>query len=145
MLLHHPTGLDQLWRPNRLGALAGYLVTIVFAAIGVAVAVRGLVGVSVLLFITAAVAGLATWRCASVPFIASSPEGIVVQNPLLRRTIPWQSVRRIQGGYYGLRITTKEGDTVIAWAVQKSNVAKWTKRRTRADRVATALLARKDR
>jgi hypothetical protein len=40
---------------------------------------------------------------------------------------------------------TKDGETISAWAVQKSNIAKWRGRRTRADDVAAALLAYQER
>jgi hypothetical protein len=45
----------------------------------------------------------------------------------------------VRPGYHGLEFTTREHEVVIAWAVQKSNVAGWPKRRTRADDVADFL------
>jgi hypothetical protein len=45
----------------------------------------------------------------------------------------------VRPGYHGLEITTRQGDVAVAWAVQKSNLARWLKRRTRADDVAAVL------
>ena len=140
---------DQVWRPNRLAAPIGYLLAAGFAAFGLVVAIQaqiqGYIETSILLFCAATVALLATWRLASAPFVATSADGIVVQNPLLRRTIAWNNIHQIDGGYYRLRIRTRDGETIVAWAIQKSNVARWTHTRTRSDDVATALLAHRDR
>ncbi|MEV4621025.1 hypothetical protein AB0J74_20230 [Asanoa sp. NPDC049573] len=42
-------------------------------------------------------------------------------------------------GYGGLRIETRDGKAVTAWAVQKSNLANWRGRHTRADDVAATI------
>jgi hypothetical protein len=55
--------------------------------------------------------------------------------------IPLEAVVDVSAGYYGLTITLASGTRVSAWAVQKSNLASWFNRHTRADDVAEAILA----
>lgn len=83
----------------------------------------------------AAMASLAALR----PYVAVEPDGIEIQNPVRRHRILWNNVAGVTPGYSGLTFQTKEGETVTAWAVQKSNLATWRGRKTRADRVAAEI------
>ncbi len=56
--------------------------------------------------------------------------------------IRWSEIERIVPGYYGLRISRRDGPDVVAWAVQKSNWAQWRGKRVRADEIAHALALR---
>lgn len=73
------------------------------------------------------------------PFISADTEGVHVQNPVRRHNLSWEEIREVVPGYHGLEIMTREDEMVIAWAVQKSNLAGWLSRRTRADDVADFL------
>jgi hypothetical protein len=73
------------------------------------------------------------------PFVSADTEGLRVQNPVRRFDLPWAEIAEVLPGYSGLEITTRDDEVVIAWAVQKSNLAGWLKRRTRADDVADLL------
>lgn len=132
---------DHVWRPNRLAAPAGYVLAAIFVVLGVAEAIQGQLGAGIAVICVAPIGVLATWRLASVPYVAASSGGIVVQNPILRRTIQWQNVASVECGYAGLVIRTKDGDAISAWAIQKSNLARWTHSRTRADDVAAILMS----
>jgi hypothetical protein len=73
------------------------------------------------------------------PYVAVGSEGIEVQNPVRRHQISWSNVIGVTPGYSGLSFQTKDGKTVTAWAVQKSNLATWRGKETRADRVAAEI------
>jgi hypothetical protein len=76
---------------------------------------------------------------ALTPFIAVRSEGIEIRNPHARQMVPWDDIVDITPGYFGLTIRRRTGPDVVAWAVQKSNIARWTRHHTRADDVAEIL------
>jgi hypothetical protein len=78
----------------------------------------------------------AGYRFGVVPLIAATATGIRVRNPLRRHEIAWRDLDHVAPTYFGLRIKRVDGRIITAWAVQKSNLSTWTKRRTRADEVA---------
>ena len=82
------------------------------------------------------------WRKAFVPFVALMPHDLIVQNRLSNTSIPYADIKGVSGGYYGLIIRLRQGRVVTAWAVQKSNAARWLNKRTRVDDVADAIMAR---
>ena len=85
---------------------------------------------------------LEVWGLAFRPFLAVSNEGVVVQNPLDRVSIPWTDIQSVVPGYYGIAIRTNDGRIVTVRAVQKPNIANWSGRRARADQVAELLCSR---
>lgn len=78
------------------------------------------------------------------PYVSASTSGLVIQNPFTRREVAWDDVVDVVPSYHGLEVVT-HGETVSAWAVQKSNIARWLGRRTRADDVAGTLIALRDK
>jgi hypothetical protein len=62
-----------------------------------------------------------------------------VQNPIVSFSLARDATTQVLPGFYGLEIATRDGDLAIAWAVQRSNLTRWLKRRTRADDVADVL------
>jgi hypothetical protein len=62
-----------------------------------------------------------------------------IQNPVRRHDLAWAEIETVVAGYDGVEITTRGDDVVVGWAVQKSNLARWLRRRTRADDVAEFL------
>lgn len=74
------------------------------------------------------------------PYISASLSALVIQNPFTHREVAWEDVVDIAATYHGLEIVTHH-ETVTAWAVQKSNIAQWLSRRTRADEIGEILTA----
>jgi Bacterial PH domain len=72
--------------------------------------------------------------------ITIADECVVVRNPLWTQRVRLAEIASVEPGYSGLQITTAEGRTVTAWAVQKSNWSAWRGRRTRADEIAAAIV-----
>jgi len=64
-----------------------------------------------------------------------------VRNPLSTTRVASADILDCTPGYSGLAISTRSG-TVVAWAVQKSNLASWLHESTRADDVATFIKSR---
>ncbi|HEU5030312.1 MAG TPA: PH domain-containing protein [Spirillospora sp.] len=96
---------------------------------------RGLVSSLIIMAgMTAVAAGAARSR------ITIADQCVVVRNPLWTHRVRLGEIAAVEPGYSGLRITTAEGRTVTAWAVQKSNWSAWRGRRTRADEVAAAIV-----
>jgi hypothetical protein len=87
----------------------------------------------------AAAAAVVTWRCALHPRLTAGPDGLVVVNPWHTLVVPWADVAGVAPGYSGIEIARRSGRTVVAWAVQQSNMATWMGRRTRAVRTAESL------
>jgi hypothetical protein len=82
------------------------------------------------------------WRSLFVLFVALMPDELSVQNRIASTTVPYSDISDVSGGFNGLRITLKHGAIVTAWAVQKSNAARWLGTQTRADDVGDAIMAR---
>ena len=72
--------------------------------------------------------GLRTW-------VKADDSGVTVRNPLSLRHIAYEEIVSCTPSYNGLVIRTTSG-VVVAFAVQKSNLAKWFHIDTRADDVA---------
>jgi hypothetical protein len=134
--------LDQVWRPNRwarlwAGALGLVGVVVCLAGLVIAVGEDARTGL-----VVAAVFGLFpvfAWRWGTHPLLGASDEGIVVRNPVRTTLVPWADVEQCSPSSLGLVIERHSGRPVVAWAVPKPNVARWLRRRTRADEVAAAL------
>jgi hypothetical protein len=56
-----------------------------------------------------------------------------------RRSIPLAQITGVTPGYSGIAITTNEGKTYTASAVQKNNYSWWLGRHTHADDVADVI------
>ncbi|GAA1844969.1 PH domain-containing protein [Asanoa iriomotensis] len=135
--------MRQTWRVSPAGRVAG----IVFIAFGAWVVVRALLAVArdglelslgyALVFGLAV--GLAPMLLALRPAVTLTDTEVEVRNPLRTRRLPLGEVVDAKTGYGGLRIETRDGRAVSAWAVQKSNLASWSGRHTRADEVADAI------
>lgn len=134
------------WRVSRVGRAAGWL----FVAMGIAGATAGLIGIPLFLPVRqwwarvpvlamCAAGAFAGYRFGVLPSIALTATGIRVRNPLRRHEIAWRDIDVVGPTYYGLRIKRVDGRPITAWAVQKSNWSRWTKRTTRADEVADEL------
>jgi hypothetical protein len=129
--------LPQIWRVSPLGRFG------VLALIPLLAGVAWLTWDSVLITSLAVMGAVVSWwRFAWRPAVILTDTEVVVRNPNSTRRIQLRDVAHVDPGYGGLAIATSTGERVIVWAVQKSNLAKWTGRHTRADDVATAITRR---
>jgi hypothetical protein len=126
---------------RRLGRMLVVLALIVATILsGYALATMGWSGVPTALVAVAGVAlVLGIRRCYLVPSIAALEAGIEIVNPFRRLVVPWPDVVDVTPGPAGLVIRRHHGRPVVAWAVQKNNLAMWIRRREPADEVADEL------
>lgn len=146
---------EQVWTPRPLARAAA----LVFVAVGVLGALSGVVSAVVLaaqaragdaatgidVAMLCAPLAVAGWRLGLHPLIATGPEGVTIRNPVATTFVPWSDIQRCTPGYSGITIVRRDGSRVVAWAVQKSNAARWLNRRVRADDVADHLESRSRR
>ena len=85
---------------------------------------------------------LGVWRWFLLPYVALTPEHLVVQGVFFHRVEPYGAITAAVPGPYGMRIETRASDAFTAWAVQKSKVAQWLDRPTPADEAASTIMAR---
>jgi hypothetical protein len=70
---------------------------------------------------------------------------LVVRNHWWRDThIPLADVTAAEADYWGMRISCRDREPVIASALQKSNLSSWLKREVRADRIAKVIMEAAD-
>jgi hypothetical protein len=125
--------MQQVWKVSLLGRV-GALVAVLVAAVVWYWIAGPMVGILVAGF------GLALWFVAVLrPFVGLSDTELVVRNPRETRSVELSDIDNVSAGYGGLTVTTTIGPPLVIWAVQKSNLAKWTGRKTRADEVAAAI------
>lgn len=133
---------DQVWLPSRLALRSARVGLIGGLAAPLAGALASLAFHSPGPLVTCLFLGLPTaffsHRYGLRPAIHGTPTELIVCNPWHTTHLPRRDVRVVHAGYNGLQIKTTD-DTVIAWAVQKSNLKTWTKKETRADRIASAI------
>ncbi|MET8262181.1 PH domain-containing protein [Micromonospora sp. NPDC005553] len=124
----------QIWRVSSLGRFG------VLALVPLAGLLSWLALGSVLASALAIVGALLSWwRFAWRPAVILTDTEVILRNPNASQHIALRDVRIVDAGYGGLTITTSTNERVVAWAVQKSNLAKWTGRHTRADDVAASI------
>ena len=134
----------EVWRVTRGGRVGASVLGICWLALAIGVTGGGGVGAGVLalLWISLAMLIVGIWRWAFVPYVALTPEGVTVQNRLTKQSVPYSAIAEVKAGFYGLTLIAKDGEGVTAWAVQKSNVARWAHKETRADEVGAAIMAK---
>jgi Bacterial PH domain len=69
-------------------------------------------------------------------------EGLTVRSLASETRIPWADIVDCAPGYYGIRITRRDGSSVNASAVQTPNYAAWFKLESRADEVSAEIRRR---
>jgi len=85
---------------------------------------------------------LGVWRWFLLPYVALTPEHLVVQGVFFHRIEPYAAITGATPGLYGMRIETRRPDSFVAWALQKSKLSEWLDRTTPADEVAATIMAR---
>jgi hypothetical protein len=136
-------GRAQVWRvdtPVRRSAVAVSRFFVLLAL--VATAIGDKTSSSVFMWAFAVLVMLLVWRWYIVPYVALTPDHVVVRGVFARRTVGYGTIRRVLPGLYGVRIETEDQGAVTAWAVQKSKFSEWTHRHTRADDMAAAIMDR---
>ncbi len=131
------------WRVEEPVRRLGVGVALLFVLLATFLTVIGVAPSGVILIWLIAVAVmLSIWRWYLVPYVELGPEQLVVQGPFARHTVRCASIRDVKPGVLGLRIETRRGDSFLGWAIQKSKVADWMRKETRADEVAAAIMER---
>jgi hypothetical protein len=132
----------RIWRVSAAGRVGAIVSAVVLAAIAVSVptafADEGL-ALRALDFVVAAVSAVLAIPLLIAAFRARLillPTSLVVVNPLRRWTLPLNSIRGVEPEWSGLAIELDDGETISAWAVQKTNVTRWLSRPGRSDYVA---------
>ena len=74
--------------------------------------------------------------------LSAADDGLIVRSLSAETRIPWDDIVDCAPGYFGIRITRRDGSSVNASAVQRPNYAVWLKRESRADRVAAEIRRR---
>jgi Bacterial PH domain len=138
-----PEGTGEVWRVDEPVRRLAVAVTVLFVLIALGATAIGLsVAGSVVMWVLAVLVVLSVWRWYMVPYVAVTPDCVVVRGVFARRTVDYDAIRLARPGLYGVRIETTDQGTVTAWAVQKSKFSEWTHRRTRADNVVAQIMER---
>ncbi|MGC5022645.1 PH domain-containing protein [Micromonospora sp. DT47] len=128
--------MHQIWKVSPLGRYG------VLALIPLLGAFTWLGWANVFVSLLASLGALVSWfRFAFRPSVVLTDTEVIVRNPNGSQHVSLRDVAKVEPGYGGLTITTSTGERVVAWAVQKSNLATWTGRHTRADEVAASIIA----
>lgn len=132
--------MKQTWRVSLVGRVFGILVLVVSGIVASAIIASGLDLASkvvpvVLLCGLAAVVHVNALR----PSITLASSELVIRNRFRTYRIGLDTIARVDAGYHGIGVQTRHGQVVHGWAVQKSNLARWLGRHTRADLVVEAI------
>jgi hypothetical protein len=84
----------------------------------------------------------AFWLLILRPWIAADAIGLTIRNPVAKWRFEWEQIVGCVPGYWGVTITTVNGQVVTAMAVQKNNYATWLQLRTRADELCEFIMER---
>jgi hypothetical protein len=127
--------MSQVWKASRFGQV-GTLIIVAIVTV-YAFIVGGPVAGLVVLVLGAVIA----WLFVFWPAVIVTETEVIVRNPWGVQRVPLGDIVGTGGAYAGLSIQRRSGGTVAAWAVQKSNAAKWSGKASRADEAAAAVMA----
>lgn len=138
-----PPAASEIWRvPASVRRLAGavcvFFVLVAVGSTAIGLSVPGTVvmwGLTILVTLT-------IWRWYLVPYVALTPECMIVRGVFARRSVEYDDITRVRPGLYGVKVETRETGPLLVWAVQKSKFAEWSHRHTRADDVVAAIIER---
>ena len=130
----------MIWTVRGAGRFSAVILLVGWIGLAAAVSFGGNLA-AIVIWVGAVPIALGAWRLALVPYVLVGAAEITVQNPFSKVTLQYSQVRRVRAGYYGLTLVLADGRSVTAWAVQKSNWARWRHSPTRADEVADAITA----
>lgn len=69
-------------------------------------------------------------------------DGVTIGRFLKGQSIRWSEIESASPSYFGIQIYKHDGSSVVCPAVQKSNLASWLGKRTRADDLADLITTR---
>ncbi|MGN9810166.1 hypothetical protein ACTMSW_12505 [Micromonospora sp. BQ11] len=132
--------MRQSWRVSMVGRAFGILGLVLAGVAASAIVVSGfdLAAKIVILVPIGGYAALA-YLSALRPSITLTDSELVIRNKLRTHRIGLHTIVRVDAGYHGIGVQTRHGQVVHGWAVQKSNLARWLGRQTRADLVVETI------
>jgi hypothetical protein len=132
-----------VWRVEASARYLAVCVALFFVLVAAFLTVIGinLVG-AVFLWVLAIAVMLGIWRWFLVPYVALDAEHLEVQGVLSLRSVGYGSIDSVRPGSMGLQVQTNKEGAILIWAIQKSKVAEWLHKDTRADEVAAAIMDR---
>ncbi|MGC1214043.1 MAG: hypothetical protein WA890_22630 [Micromonospora sp.] len=132
--------MQQTWRVSLVGRVFGILVLVLAGIVASTIVVSGLDLASKVVAVVL-LGGLAAFVYVSAlrPSITLTSSELVIRNKLRTYRIDLNTIVRVDAGYHGIGVQTRHGQVVHGWAVQKSNLARWLGRHTRADLVVEAI------
>lgn len=132
--------MQQTWRVSRVGRVFAVAVLVLVVVVASAVVVSGLDPASKVVTVVL-LGGLAafTYVNALRPSITLTSSELVFRNRFRTYRVDLHTIVRVNAGYHGIGVRTRHGQVVHGWAVQKSNLARWLGRHTRADLVVEAI------
>ena len=125
---------------GRVGAVLAIvlLLTIAFAIL----ATNGLNTASAIFALFAVLSSIAIIDLSFVPYIELRDNDMYIRNRVASTLVPYERVLSVRPGWGGVSITRDDGSTVVVWAVQKANISRILKRRTRADQLSDDIMLR---
>ncbi|SCG77767.1 hypothetical protein [Micromonospora inositola] len=132
--------MQQTWRVSLVGRAFGIVVLVLAGIVASAIIVSGL-DLATKIVSVAIIVGFAAYAYVNAlrPSITLTNSELVIRNKFKTYRIDLNTIARVDAGYYGIGVQTSHGQVVHGWAVQKSNLARWLGRRTRADLVVEAI------
>jgi hypothetical protein len=138
-----PADEVALWRVRSTARAAAGVLMGAFVIVAIGVSAEGeAIGVQLAIWGAVVVLGFGVWRWSFAPYIELTQTEVVVQNPLVRRTILYAEVDDVRTAIGGLEVRRHVGKPVAVWAVQKSTWAMPSRRTARIDEVADAIRGR---
>jgi hypothetical protein len=137
------SGTATVWRVEASARYLAVGVALFFVLVAAFLTVIGinLLG-AVFLWVLAIAVMLGIWRWFLVPYVALDAEHLEVQGVLSLRSVGYGSIDSVRPGSMGLQVQTNKEGAILIWAIQKSKVAEWLHKDTRADEVAAAIMDR---
>lgn len=131
--------MQQTWRVSLVGRAFGIFVLVLAGIVASAIVVSGLDLASKIVSVVL-IGGFAAvaYTSALRPSITLTNSELVIRNKFRTYRIDLNTIVRVDAGYHGVGVQTRHGQ-VHGWAVQKSNLARWLGRETRADLVVEAI------
>lgn len=129
------------WRVSAGGRIAGVVLLVGWIGLAVGISVGGNAAAIVIWVATVPLAA-GVWQWAFVPYVLLGATEVTIQNRSSKVSVNYSQIRQVRAGYYGLTFILADGRRITAWAVQKSNWARWFRTPARADAVVDAITAR---
>jgi hypothetical protein len=135
-----PADAPDVWRVRPAARVGAVILVTAMLAVAVGVSVGGeAASVQLVLWAVVVLLSLGVWRWSFAPYIELTLSEVVIQNPLVRRTVGYSEVDEVRSGIGGLEVKRRAGKPIAVWAVQKSTWARPSRRSARIDEVAEAI------